>query len=313
MPMLRTILDARPLVAMIVAAVIGATGLHVYPLPTDDVFLALIALRTPAIFHALAYGYATIWFTTPFFAASLVTSMIAILVYHRLPTGRSRPLPPYAMPETRPTPSLILGEAHFLSTPGRAPTPTWLTIPQRGLYTGVMILGAVGTGKTSACMYPYVDQLLRWRAQDPAQKVGGLVLEVKGDFCPQVRQMLRAANREADYLEIGLDTGVCYNPLHNDLEPYAVAFALASLINNLFGKSKEPFWQQAYTDLLKFVISLRRITDGYTTLSEVYRYIIDDSKIDKNIRDLENQFRDPPPVIVIDAPRLQGEVKQAWT
>src|SRR5229473_80625 len=92
--------------------------------------------------------------------------------------GRSRPLPSYAMPETRPTPSLILGEAHFISTPGRAPTPTWLTIPQRGLYTGVMILGAVGTGKTSACMYPYVDQLLRWRADDRDRKVGGLVLEV---------------------------------------------------------------------------------------------------------------------------------------
>jgi hypothetical protein len=25
-----------------------------------------------------------------------------------------------------------------------------------------MILGAVGTGKTSACMYPCVEQLLRW-------------------------------------------------------------------------------------------------------------------------------------------------------
>ena len=152
--MLRTILDARQLVAMSVAAVIGATGLHVYPLPTDDVFLSLIALRTPTIFKMLAYGYATIWFTTPFFAASLVTSMFAILVYHRLPATRSRPLPPYEMPETRPTPSLILGEAHYISKPGRAPTPAWLTIPQRGLYTGVMILGAVGTGKTSACMYP---------------------------------------------------------------------------------------------------------------------------------------------------------------
>jgi hypothetical protein len=34
-----------------------------------------------------------------------------------------------------------------------------------------MILGAVGTGKTSACMYPYVDQLLRWRAQGAALKL----------------------------------------------------------------------------------------------------------------------------------------------
>jgi hypothetical protein len=39
------------------------------------------------------------------------------------------------------------------------------------------------------------------------------------------------------------------------------------------------FWRQAYTDLLKFVILLRRISDGYTTFSEVYRYILDDAQI----------------------------------
>jgi hypothetical protein len=162
-----------------------------------------------------------------------------------------------------------------------------------------MILGAVGTGKTSACMYPYVEQLLRWRARDPDQKVGGLVLEVKGDFCHQVRDILVRADRADDYLEIGLDTGFCYNPLHNDLDPYAVAYAVATLLNNLFGRGKEPFWQQAYTDLLKFVIALRRITEGYTTLSEVYRYIINDSLIDQNIRELKAQFRDPSEVLVV--------------
>jgi hypothetical protein len=312
--MLRMILDARSLVAMSVAAVIGASGLHRYPLPADDVFLSLIALRTPVIFQMLAYGYATIWFTTPFFAASLVTSMVAILLYHRLPVTRSRPLPPYERPEARPTPSLILGEAHYISKVGRAPTPTWLTIPQRGLYTGVMILGAVGTGKTSACMYPYVDQLLRWRADDADRKVGGLVLEVKGDFCAQVRSMLTGAGRESDYLEVGLDSGVCYNPLHNDLDPYAVAYAIGTLLNNLFGKSKEPFWQQAYTDLLKFVISLRRITDGYTTLAEVYRYIIDNDQIDKNIRTLTNQFKEPQEVLAIAREDYWDQFRQAgWT
>ena len=79
------------------------------------------------------------------------------------------------------------------------------------------------------------------------------MLEVKGDFCRQVQQMLVRAGREADYVEVGLDGQVCYNPLHNDLDPYAVAYAIATMLNNLFGKSKEPFWQQAYTDLLKFV------------------------------------------------------------
>ena len=107
----------------------------------------------------------------------------------------------------------------------------------------MMIVGAVGTGKTSACMYPYAEQLLRWRAADPDWKIGGLVLEVKGDFCQRARH--HRAGRESDYAEIRLGGDICYNPLHNDLDPYAVAFAIATLVNNLFGKSKEPFWQQA--------------------------------------------------------------------
>ena len=114
-------------------------------------------------------------------------------------------------------------------------------------------------------------------------------MEVKGDFCRQVHAILKDAGRADDYVEIGLDTGVCYNPLHNDLDPYAVAYAIATLLNNLFGKSKEPFWQQAYTDLLKFVILLRRLTDGYTTFAEVYRYILDDTQIDRDIRRLQDR------------------------
>jgi hypothetical protein len=162
--MLRTVLEARGLVAMLAAAGVGTWGLHTYPMRTDDVFLALIELRNPPVFRLLAYGYATLWFTTPFFLASLLTSAVAIVVYRRAPSARLRRLPTYPQPETRDAPSLVLGETHSLTAPGRAAMPTWLTIPQRGLYTGIMILGAVGTGKTSACMYPYVDQLLRWRA-----------------------------------------------------------------------------------------------------------------------------------------------------
>ena len=297
--MLRTVLEARGLVAMLAAAGVGTWGLHTYPLRTDDVFLALIELRNPPVFRLLAYGYATLWFTTPFFLASLLTSAVAIVVYRRAPSARLRRLPTYPQPESRDTPSLVLGETHSLTAPGRDAMPTWLTIPQRGLYTGIMILGAVGTGKTSACMYPYVDQLLRWRAKDKDRKVGGLVLEVKGDFCRQVQGILTRVDRKQDYVEIGLDGGVCYNPLHNDLDPYAVAYAIATLLNNLFGKSKEPFWQQAYTDLLKFVILLRRLTDGYTTLADVYRYVLEDSQIDRDIRRLHTTLAEAPDSILV--------------
>jgi hypothetical protein len=312
--MVHRIVDARALIAMVIAAVVGTWGVFEFPVNPDNVYLALIELQNPPVFKLLTYGYATLWFSTPFFAASIALSVVAIVAYQRPQTTKQRPLPPYQMPETRPAPSLVLGETHGLTTPGLAPAPTWLTIPQRGLYTGVCILGAVGTGKTSACMYPYVEQLLRWRAADPERKIGGLVLEVKGDFCAQVRTILKNAGREQDYLEIGLDTGVCYNPLHNDLDPYAVAYAIATLFNNLFGRSSEPFWQQAYTDLLKFIISLRRITTGYTTLAEVYDYILYESKVDQNIRDLQQRFKEPMEVIAVSRADFELQITNApWT
>lgn len=65
---------------------------------------------------------------------------------------RPRLLPRYPDPASRPTPSLLVGETHLARTYGPASNRTWLKIPQRGLYTGVMILDAVGTGKTSAWM-----------------------------------------------------------------------------------------------------------------------------------------------------------------
>jgi hypothetical protein len=180
--MLRAILEARALVALVAAAGVGTYGLQTYPVRPDEVLLAVIGVRTPRVFQVLVYGYGALSFTTPHYVASMIASLVTIIVYRRVPAMRSRPLPPYPGPEKRSTPMLVLGESHHHTTPGRAPQPTWLTIPQRGLYTGVMVLGAVGTGKTSACMYPYVDQLLRWRSEDPQRKVGGLVLEVKGDF-----------------------------------------------------------------------------------------------------------------------------------
>ena len=306
--MLRVVLEQRMLLSMAIAFAAGAAGLNAYPADRANVYLQLIEIRSPHVFRALLYGYATLWFATPFFLSSIVTSLAAIVAYRHPSPVRMRALPPYVPPEKRSSPTLVLGESHFETTPGRAPSPAWLTIPQRGLYTGVMIVGAVGTGKTSACMYPYSEQLLRWRASDPERKIGGLVLEVKGDFCPQVEKILASAGRKADYMEIALDGNVCYNPLHNDLDPYAVAFALATLVNNLFGKSKEPFWQQAYTDLLKFVILLRRLVDGYTTFAEVYRYILEDHKIETEISTLKASLSEPPEVIVISIPDYELRV-----
>ena len=66
----------------------------------------------------------------------------------------------------------------------------------------------------------------------------------------KVSEILQRRGRVGDYIELGIDSEWCYNPLYNDLEAYALAYGIASLLNNLFVKGKEPFWQQAYTNLV---------------------------------------------------------------
>ena len=78
---------------MLVAMGAGALGVQAYPVDRSSVYLQLIELRSPTVFHVLAYGYATLWFTTPFFAASMLTSVATIVAYRYPQKARVRPLP----------------------------------------------------------------------------------------------------------------------------------------------------------------------------------------------------------------------------
>ena len=263
---MRGLIEYRVVLSLAVSAVTGAVGLHVYPFPSDHVVLALVRLERPLVYAGFAYTYAALWVSSSFFLASVGFSCLYIFVPRDGRSASMGPLPPYPAPEHRADLFVVLGEQHRRSTPERAATPTWLTIPERGLYTGTLIVGAIGSGKTSACMYPYVEQLLAYRASDPVRKAAGLVLEVKGDFCRQVRDILTRHGRADDYVEVSLDSPYRYNPLHNDLDAYALAYGIATLMTNLFGRGKEPFWQQASTNLVKFVILLHQTLDDYVTL-----------------------------------------------
>ena len=104
--MLHRLVAMRGLIAMGLAATVGAWGLHAHPVDMADPFLGLIEARSPGVFVALVYGYAALWFTTPFFGASLVLSLFAIAASRRDPRIRTRPLPAYLKPESRPAPTL---------------------------------------------------------------------------------------------------------------------------------------------------------------------------------------------------------------
>ena len=51
-------------------------------------------------------------------------------------------------------------------------------------------------------------------SRGPERRVGGLVLEVKGDFCYRVREILRKRGRVDDNIELRLDSPYRYVTLH---------------------------------------------------------------------------------------------------
>ena len=115
------------------------------------------------------------------------------------------------------------------------------------------------------------------------------MLEVKGDFCHDIRSILDDAGRGDDYLEIGMGGLWKWNPLSAWwLDSYSLAYTVASLLNQLFGKGKEPFWQQAYTNLVRWIIELHRVLpEQWVTLQQVYQCAIDPDLFAAKIKQAE--------------------------
>jgi len=113
---------------------------------------------------------------------------------------RAGQLPPYPYPD--PIKLDDVGEIHNK----RKPIPY---DPGAGALHKNAILGAIGTGKTS-CMYLFAEQILAYRASDKDKKIGGLVLEVKGGFCPRGPRNLGSPREGRRLYRIGLGSEYRY-------------------------------------------------------------------------------------------------------
>jgi hypothetical protein len=284
---IQRILHSRGFVAAVLAMGSGAYLYYTHPFPEDQLFLLVISIRAPHAFLSFKYLYNTILFTTPYIAFSTLLSgvyIFALKVRRRISPGR---LLHYPEPGKRDALFLVVGEVHNPRKPVPAEAPRWLTIPERGLFTGIAIFGAIGTGKTSCCMYPFAEQILAYKADEKDKRIGGLILEVKGDFCHKVKDILDRHGRSEDYIEVSLDSEYRYNPLQSDLDAYELAYSIAALLNNLFGRGKEPFWQQAYTNLVNFLILLHKVAYDYVTLFDVYQCAISPPTLEARIAEAE--------------------------
>ena len=269
----------RHIVLFFLAAAASAGRYFSSPFPagSENPVVALMALNAPVLLWVMHGWYAAMPGVVVFIGGTLTLGVWRVWFEPgpRKKRGKGG-LPPWPIAALDEKPAIVVGETHHPVEAREISNPDWLVIPERGLYTGVAIFGAVGSGKTSACMHPFARQLLGWQATNPKKRAAALILEVKGDFCYDIREIMKKAGREDDYMELSMDGEYQWNPLGAHwLDAYSLAYTVSSLLNQLFGKGKDPFWQQAYTNLVKWIIELHRIfPNRWVTLQDVYKCAI---------------------------------------
>ena len=208
------------------------------PFPALGAFplLDLLEYHNPTFYSAVVVWYYLSPLVAVMLGGSIFLSIWKVWIEARkrdlIPFGA---LPAWPLSPEQPGPEIVIGEVHHPVEPREIFNPEWLTIPERGLYTGIAIFGAVGSGKTSACMHPFAKQLLGWQANNPEKRAAALMLEVKGDFCHDIRSILDEAGRGDDYLELGMGGLWKWNPLSAWwLDSYSLAYTVASLAESAF-------------------------------------------------------------------------------
>ena len=211
----------------------------------------------------------------PFVMSVLFTGLLTFFELHEV-INPEKPhmhtLPPYPFDPTKT--QLILGEEHEQNG-DVSPNPKFRVLPEKGMTTGVLVTGATGSAKTSAAQYPFTAQLIRLHADDPERKLGGLVIDAKGNYADYVQQQCLAAGRGDDYYEVSLTSGVTYNIISRpDLDGPSLGGHVADMISNVQGENPaaDPFWRTEARDLAAQVIRIVRLAKGREpTMVDLYR------------------------------------------
>ena len=167
-----------------------------------------------------------------------------------------------------------------------------VSIPESGLYQNFLITGTIGSGKTSSAMYPFTKQLLEYNSLNPTNKIGMLILDVKGNYYKQVNQYVKKYNLENDLIVLELGSNVYYNPLHKpNLKPQVLANRLKTILLLFSENNTESYWLDKAEEVLSECIKLCRLyNNGYVTFDELHNLVTIPNYYKEKITILRNLF-----------------------
>ena len=168
--------------------------------------------------------------------------------------------------------------------------PIYLT--EKSLYQNVLITGTIGTGKTSSAMYPFTKQLIEYSCDDLSNKIGMLILDVKGNYYLKVTEFAKDCGRENDLIIISLGGDYRYNPLHKpNLKASVLADRLKTILLLFSPNNTESYWLDKVEQVLTECIKLCRLYNhGYVTFEEIHKLISVNNYYIEKIEYLRNEF-----------------------
>lgn len=165
-------------------------------------------------------------------------------------------------------------------------------VPESGLYQNFLVTGTIGSGKTSSAMYPFTKQLLEYNSCHPNQKLGMLILDVKGNYYRQVMEYAEKYHLQDDVVTLSLNSNVFYNPLHKpQLKPQVLANRLKTILLLFSENNSESYWLDKAEQVLAECIKLCRLYNkGYVTFLELHKLITNPNYYKEKIGILRNLF-----------------------
>ena len=124
------------LVGLASAAAIAHAFRAPFPGPGGNPVLDLIAYHDPDFHTVIRVWYYVAPAVAVVLFGSLGLSVWRVWLQPRAGGGRRGTLPPWPSSPEDETPSLVIGELHRPVVPRESERPSWLVIPETGLYTG---------------------------------------------------------------------------------------------------------------------------------------------------------------------------------
>lgn len=167
-----------------------------------------------------------------------------------------------------------------------------ILIPEKGLYQNILITGTIGSGKTSSAMYPFTQQLIYYQNNNINEKIGMLILDVKGNYQLQVKKFCEQFNRINDIITIELGGKYKYNPLNKpNLKASILANRLKTILLLFSENNSESYWLDKAEQILEHCIKLCRLyNNNYVNFHEIHQLITNQNYYYEKIELLKNRF-----------------------